>query len=270
MRLDCEAAQSRTRSPRACKAVLAPDVARAPKAAASRLISALARISHRLTAETRERPSITSLRLLALLTVPSSTPPTVKRRGPRTDGPLTHFASPKKWGLVSLLAILAPSALLLTSCGYRVVGTADTIPDTVQTIAITTFQNATTEYKIEQHLTASIVREFIARTRFQVVSDQENADATLSGTVLNFLLFPTIFDPQSGRATSIAMLTQVHVTLRERKTGAVIYENPLMEFRERYEVSTVPEAYFEEREAALIRTSQSLARSLVSAVLSGF
>lgn len=172
--------------------------------------------------------------------------------------------------LVSLLAILPPSGLLLTSCGYRVVGAADTIPDTVQTIAITTFQNATTEYKIEQHLTAAIVREFIARTRYQVVSDQENADAILSGTVLNFLLFPTIFDPRSGRATSIAMLTQVHVTLRDRKTGTVIYENPLMEFRERYEVSTVPEAYFEEREAALVRTSQTLARSLVSAVLSGF
>ncbi len=205
--------QPNTRQSHACKSVPGPDLARARRPTASRLISAL---------------------------------------------------------VFFLLATLPPSSLLLTSCGYRVVGTADTIPDTVKTIAITTFQNATTEYKIEQHLTASVVREFIARTRYQVVSDQENADATLSGTVLNFLLFPTIFDPQSGRATSIAMLTQVHVTLRDRKTGAVLYENPLMEFRERYEVSTVPEAYFEEREAALVRTSQTMARSLVSAVLSGF
>ncbi len=204
--------QPNTRQSHACQAVPAPDLARAPRPAASRLISAL----------------------------------------------------------VFLLAALPPSSLLLSSCGYRVVGTADTIPDTVKTIAITTFQNATTEYKIEQHLTASVVREFIARTRYQVVSDQESADAILSGTVLNFLLFPTIFDPRSGRATSIAMLTQVHVTLRDRKNGTVIYENPLMEFRERYEVSTVPEAYFEEREAALVRTSQTMARSLVSAVLSGF
>ena len=212
MRPDRAIPQPNPRQSRASKAVPAPDVARAPTPAASRLISTPA----------------------------------------------------------FLLALLPVGGLLLISCGYRVVGTADTIPDTIQTIAITTFQNATTEYKIEQHLTASVVREFIARTRYQVVSDPENADATLSGTVLNFLLFPTIFDPRSGRATSIAMLTQVHVTLRDRKTGAVIYENPLMEFRERYEVSTVPEAYFEEREAALVRTSQTLARSLVSAVLSGF
>ena len=172
--------------------------------------------------------------------------------------------------LVSLLAVLPLSTLLLTSCGYRVVGTADTIPDTVRTIAIATFKNATTEYKIEQHLTASVVREFIARTRYKIVSDEKNADATLSGTVLNFLLFPMTYDPVSGRATSIASLTQVQVTLRDRTTGSVLYENPLMEFRERYEVSTVPEAYFEEREAAIVRTSQIMARSLVSSVLSGF
>ena len=206
--------------------------------------------------------------------IPQQTPPHSRPCAIASATGVARAPTPAASRLIStpafLLTLLPLGGLLVTSCGYRVVGTADTIPDTVRTIAIATFQNATTEYKIEQHLTASVVREFISRTRYQVVSDQENADATLSGTVLNFLLFPTIFDPRSGRATSIAMLTQVHVTLRDRKTGAVIYENPLMEFRERYEVSTVPEAYFEEREAALVRTSQTIARSLVSAVLSGF
>ena len=55
----------------------------------------LTRFSHRLTAEARDRPAMTSLRLLAVLTVLSSMPPRVKRRAPRPDGPLTHFASPR-------------------------------------------------------------------------------------------------------------------------------------------------------------------------------
>ena len=42
-----------------------------------------------------DRPANTSLRLLAVLNVLSSMPPLVKRRAPRTDGPLTHFASPR-------------------------------------------------------------------------------------------------------------------------------------------------------------------------------
>ena len=161
-------------------------------------------------------------------------------------------------------------AALAASCGYRVVGSANTIPDRIQNVSIKTFQNATTEYKIEQHLTQWIVREFISRTRYQIVHDEKNADATLDGTVLNFLVFPVIFDPVSGRATSVSTITHVHIVLRDRRTGEVLYENPLFEHRERYEVTTSAEAYFEEREAALVRTSQGVARDLVSAVLSGF
>ena len=68
----------------------------------------------------------------------------------------------------------------------------------------------------------------------------------------------------------MATLTQVHVALVERNTGNVIYQNPAFEYRERYEVTIDAEAYLEERQAALARTGEGLARSLVSAVLEGF
>lgn len=196
---------------------------------------------------------------------------------------MKRFAMPSTFGLwasgfvrrplpifVKRLTSVILCAVLAASCGYRVVGSANTIPDRIQNVSIKTFQNATTEYKIEQHLTQSVVREFISRTRYQIVHDDKNADATLDGTVLNFLVYPVIFDPRSGRATSVVTITQVHILLRDRRSGEVLYENPLFQHRERYEVTTSAEAYFEEREAALVRTSQSLARDLVSAVLSGF
>lgn len=155
-------------------------------------------------------------------------------------------------------------------CGYHLAGRADTIPDTVHTIAIPTFENNTTEFKIEQYLTRAVAREFMTRTRYQIVSDQLGADATLTGTVLNFFVFPAVFDRATGRASSITTLTQVHIALVERNTGKVIYQNPTFEYRERYEVTTDAEAYLEERPAALARTGEGLARSLVSAVLEGF
>ncbi len=67
-------------------------------------IRLLARISHHLATEAHDRPSITSLRLLAVLNVQSSTPALVKRRAPRTDAPLTHFAASRgeKGGLGSV------------------------------------------------------------------------------------------------------------------------------------------------------------------------
>ena len=67
---------------------------------------------------------MTSLRLLAVLNVPSSTPPRAKRLAPRPDGLLTHFASPR--GEKCRLAVrtiksaaIAASYGLLLSCGGK-------------------------------------------------------------------------------------------------------------------------------------------------------
>jgi hypothetical protein len=157
----------------------------------------------------------------------------------------------------------------MLSCGYRVAGQADTLPDTVQTIAVRPFQNLTTEYKIEQLVTQAVVKEFITRTRYHIVVDESDADATFSGAVVNFLDFPTNYDPNTGRASTVQTITQLHVTLTDR-AGQRLYENPHYEFRELYEVSIDPEVYFEERVAAIERASRSMARDLVSAVLEGF
>ena len=167
-------------------------------------------------------------------------------------------------------AALLGLALLPGGCGYHLAGKADTLPETIKTIAIPTFANGTTEYKIEQYLTQAVAREFIVRTRYRVVGREEEADAMLQGSVVNFFVYPVIFDPESGRATAISILTQVQVSLWDRQTGKQLYANPNFEARERYEVTTDPEAYLEERQAALLRSSQSAARSLVSAILEGF
>ena len=168
------------------------------------------------------------------------------------------------------------AAILLTfvsswaSCGYQLAGKADTLPDTVGVIAIPPFQNHTVEFKVEQYLTRAVTREFISRTRYEVVTNEALADAVLTGAVVNVLVFPIVFDAASGRATSISTITQVRVSLRDRKTGEILYDNPNLEHRERYEVSTDPDAYFDERELALVRTSEAAARSIVSAVLERF
>jgi len=168
--------------------------------------------------------------------------------------------------VVTLLVLLST----YTSCGYRLAGKADTLPDTIGVIAIPPFQNQTVEFKIEQHLTRAVTREFISRTRYDVVTNEALADAVLTGTVVNVLVFPLVIDPRLGRATSVGTMTQIRISLRDRKTGKVLYDNPNLEHRERYEVSTDPDAYLEERELALMRTSEATARSIVSAVLERF
>ena len=78
--------------------------------------------------------------------------------------------------------------LLLASagCGYHTAGHVVQLPQDVQTISIPAFVNETNTYRIEQMLTASVVREFTTRTHYHIVHDtSETADATLRGTVLS-------------------------------------------------------------------------------------
>jgi len=160
--------------------------------------------------------------------------------------------------------------LALTGCGYHVSGHGDLMPKTVKTIAVMPFGNLTVRYKLARLLPADIGHEFIARTRYAIVADSNQADAVLTGNLTNFAYYPTIFDPVSGRATTVQVIVTVQVTLTDRATGKVIYTRSGYEFRERYEISIDPKAYFDESGTAMDRVSRDASRSIVSAVLEAF
>lgn len=176
-----------------------------------------------------------------------------------------RFASPG----IARLAALA-SAVALASCGYHVAGKADLVPKSVHTIAIPAFGNLTTRYKLTDHLPQAISREFIARTRYQMVDDPKQADAVLHGAVINFVAYPTIFDQRTGRASGLQVNVTMQVNLVERATGKVIFSRPSFDFHQRYEISLNAKAFFEESDAALDRLSRDVARDIVSAILENF
>ncbi len=177
---------------------------------------------------------------------------------------------PRPLLLFAFCLLLLTLLVLLSSCGYHVAGTTNVLPKNVKTIAIPAFGNVTTRYKISEVLAAAITREFISRTRYQVVSDPNQADAVLSGSVVNFFAYPTIFDSKTGRAAGVQAIVVMQITLRDHATNAVLFDRPHMEFRQNYEISVNPQAYFDESEVAMDRLGRDVARSVVSAVLDNF
>src|SRR5258708_39130335 len=166
---------------------------------------------------------------------------------------------------------LAVSGLLLSSCGYHVAGKAGLVPKSIHTIAIPAFTNITTRYKLTDHLPEAISREFIARTRYQIVNDPQAADAVLRGSVINFIAYPTTLDQQTGRASGLAVNVTTGVSLVERATGKVIFTRPSFDVRQVYEISVSnATAYFDESDAALDRLSRDVARDVVTAILENF
>jgi len=165
---------------------------------------------------------------------------------------------------------VACAALALAGCGYHVGGHANLLPKTIKTIAVPAFGNASTNHRLPVLLAADVTRELISRAKYAVIADPNQADAVLTGVVLNFVSYPTVFDPISGRATGVQAVLTLQLTLRERSTGKVLFTRQAGEFRERYEISTDPQQYFDESGTAIERLSRDVARSLVTAILEEF
>ena len=182
------------------------------------------------------------------------------------------------------LCLCVSVAILLSSCGYHVSGTSSRLPPGLKVIDVAAFENRTNQYRIEQRMTQAVVREFLARTRFRVVSTEESADAVLHGEITTMESSPVVFDttptqnsptnPTSTTSTARAttMLVSVHmkVSLEERETKKILYKNDNYLFREVYEISTDPSKFFDEQAPALDRMARDLASRLVSDVVENF
>src|SRR6266853_3209902 len=172
-------------------------------------------------------------------------------------------------------------AIFLSACGYHVGGSASLLPPGLKAIAVPALTNDTPRYRIEQRLTEAVVHEFIARTKYRVVSSEDSADAVLHGEITQFEAIPAVFDttPNSSNSTTAStvnttsarattMLVSVHmkVSLEERETKRVLYKNDDYLFREPYEISTDPSKFLDEQAPALERMSRDFASRLVADV----
>lgn len=172
-----------------------------------------------------------------------------------------------------------PAALLAVfsvACGYHTGGKADTMPQSIKTIAVLPFKNLTTRYKLPDRLQQAMVQEFIARTRFQVVNNQDEADAVLNGAINQVLYIPIIFDPASYKATEVQVSVVLQLFLKDRRTGKVLFSRPAFSVQNAYEVANsgnlalAEHEYFDESSASLNRLSKDVARTVVSGILEDF
>ena len=170
---------------------------------------------------------------------------------------------------IFLLAALA-GAMPMSGCGYHTAGHATRIPASVRTIAVPVFVNQTQTYRIEQILTRDVVREFLARTHYQIANDAgKSADAVLKGTVVSAQAAPLTYDAQTGRISSAVVTVSMKVSLVDH-SGHTFFENQNYTFRQQYQVSREVTSFFEEETPALQRMSQDFARTLVGDILEAF
>ncbi len=176
---------------------------------------------------------------------------------------------PRKGVLLALFCLFA-LALAMAACGYHVAGRGSHLPGDLKVLAIPAFENRTMQFRIEQKLTAAVIREFISRTRYRVVTDEEGADAVLRGEVTNISTSPVVFDPGTGKASTVVVTINAKVRLLDRHTKQILFRGEDWVFRETYEVTSDLNSFFQEQDPALDRLARDFAATLVSALLENF
>jgi hypothetical protein len=169
------------------------------------------------------------------------------------------------------LALAVASLLVLMCCGYHTSGSAVRLPDNIHTLYVPMFENSTQTFRVEQVMTAAVVKELRSRTNFRVVSSNDDgmADATLRGTVTYTANSPVTYDSVTGRISSSLISVGMKASLVS-KSGKTLWENPNLSYREQYQVSRDTASFFDESNPAYLRVAREFAKSLVSNLLEAY
>jgi outer membrane lipopolysaccharide assembly protein LptE/RlpB len=159
--------------------------------------------------------------------------------------------------------LVLPVLLLavLSGCGYRLAARKGDV-GAGQTIAVPTFANGTTSYRIEQRMSEAIRKEFARSTHYKVTSAQ-TGDLVLKGEVLDYNTGPTVVE-ESGRAAQYAVTVILRVSVTETATGKALFQNSSMVFRETFQLSQNAGDFVPEDPAALERLAGRFASAVVA------
>jgi hypothetical protein len=163
-----------------------------------------------------------------------------------------------------IILVLIAAACLLSGCGYRLAGRRFS-NGSGQMIAVPTFANGTTSYRIEQRISEAIRRELVQRTRFGVTSSAAG-DLLVAGEVRGFTEIPILFDDQ-GRASAYSISVDLKIGVTDTKSGQVVFRNDQWIFREVFELARNSQDFVLEDSAAVDRLATRVASSLVASLL---
>lgn len=159
--------------------------------------------------------------------------------------------------------------LVLSGCGYALVGRGSNVPEDVREVYLQPLENRTQRSQVEQFLTRAMADELVTRQRFAVVGSADGADAVISGSVVGFDAIPVTFDP-TGRATEYEIAITAQIAFKRTGSDQVIWSTDRYTFRESYPIDPSQPDYFDREDEAIEDATRRMAETMVSDLLEGF
>lgn len=159
--------------------------------------------------------------------------------------------------------------LLLSGCGYALVGHNNFLDPSIKTIEVPAFVNRTTRVELEQRVTQAVADEFVSRGRLHLVKTPKDAHVILRGEIDSFGIFPVAFN--QGRATQYQISITAKIELLDhRNEDKVLWKNDQYRFTENYEINIDSTDAFDQESRAIREIAVRFAETLVANLLEGF
>lgn len=112
--------------------------------------------------------------------------------------------------------------LLLSGCGYHLIGAEPQLPEDIRSLAVGDIANHTREHGLEKTLEFAFEREIHIRQQYRLEQNSARADAILTGLIRRLDRRPVAFD-ESDQAVIYELTLSVDLTLTRRDDGKTIW-----------------------------------------------
>lgn len=123
------------------------------------------------------------------------------------------------------LLSLSIFCFLLSGCGYRLIGTGNTLPPHIKSIFIPVFENTSSQPEIHRELTSFVLQSFISDGRLKIAK-KEDADLVMEGTLSYYNLRNVAFSSQD-LVSDIIIELEVDVKVTDQVKNKVFLEKKL-------------------------------------------
>ncbi len=170
-------------------------------------------------------------------------------------------------GALAVLLLALFAMLPASGCGYKVAGQSTGLPESIKTLAITVFENDSSEPNVEEAVTRGILRRFVRDGRLRIVS-RDKADSILSGTVIKYKLEPVAWD-SFNYVTQYIIRLYVRIDFKDT-TGNDIHISQVVYAQSSYRLNISIVTAESARQDAITAVSLILGDTLVGLLLEGF
>ncbi|MHB8139522.1 MAG: LPS assembly lipoprotein LptE [Smithellaceae bacterium] len=132
----------------------------------------------------------------------------------------------KKQNLLPMIKVCLISALALVvfGCGYAFAPQGEHIDRRIQNVYVAPFGNKTALAEVENYMRTAFIDQLIQSNRFKTVPNIEQADAIISGNILNISM-GTLSYRNNLLAAEERMTVTLEASFREKDTGKTIWSS---------------------------------------------